>query len=105
MILGKKRLSVEYVMLVILEYMCLYARDTPISKYHILTKVKGLNTQRLDRITNIMNTLEKNGYVKAIKTSSSTFYQVTDKGLEVYYKWAKDFLEFVRNLKEGIVSL
>jgi len=86
-------------MLVILEYMCLYARDTPISKYHLITKIKSLNTQRLDRITHIMDTLERNGYVRSIKTPTSTFYTITDKGLELYYKWAKEFLELVRALK------
>lgn len=87
-------------MLAILEYMCIYARDTPISKYHILTKVKGLSTQRPDRISRIMDTLERNGYIKSVKTPNAKFYQVTEKGLKVYYKWAKDFLEFVRSLKD-----
>lgn len=96
----KKRLSAEYTMLAILEYMCINARETSISKYHILTKVKGLSTQRPDRISRIMEMLEKNGYIKSIKTPNATFYQVTEKGLRVYYKWAKDFLEFVRSIKD-----
>lgn len=87
-------------MLAILEYMCIYAKDTPISKYHILTKVKGLSTQRPDRIAHIMDALERNGYIKSIKTPNATFYKVTEDGLRVYYKWAKDFLEFVRSLKD-----
>ncbi len=78
-------------MLAILEYMCIYARDTPISKYHILTKVKGLSTQRPDRIARIMEMLERNGYIESIKTPNATFYKVTEEGMEVYYKWAKDF--------------
>ncbi len=98
--MSKKRLSAEYTMLAILEYMCINARDTPISRYHIITKVKGLSTQRADRVTRIMEMLERNGYIKSIKTPNATFYQVTERGLNAYYKWAKEFLEFVRSLKD-----
>lgn len=96
----KRRLSAEYTMLAILEYMCIYARDTPISKYHIISKIKGLSTQRPDRVARIMNILERNGYIRSIKTPNAIYYQVTSKGLDAYYRWAKDFLEFVRSLKE-----
>jgi DNA-binding PadR family transcriptional regulator len=48
-----------------------------------------------------MNLLEQNGFVKSIKTTSDTvFYQVTDKGIEAYYKWVKDYLDFVRSANE-----
>lgn len=89
-----KKLSVEYTMLAILEYMCIYTKDTPVTKYHLINHVKGLSTQRSDRITNIINILESNGYIRSIKTSTTTFYQITEEGIKVYYKWVRDFLEF-----------
>lgn len=45
-----------------------------------------------------MAKLETSGFIYSITTSSnSTFYQITSKGLEVYSKWVKDFLDFVRS--------
>jgi DNA-binding PadR family transcriptional regulator len=45
-----------------------------------------------------MVALEANGFISSIRTSSnSTFYQITSKGLDVYSKWVKDFLDFVRS--------
>ncbi len=84
-------------MLTILEYMCIYANDTPISKYRIM-KIEGISTQRPDRVNRIMELLERSGYIASIKTPTSVYYKVTEKGLNVYNKWAKDFLEFVRRL-------
>jgi hypothetical protein len=44
-----------------------------------------------------MNILEENGLIELIKTSSeSTFYHVTNKGVNAYSKWVKDFLDFTR---------
>lgn len=95
---GKRRLSTEYTMLSILEYLCINSLHTPVSKYHIINKIPGIRQQRQDRVSAIMGTLETNGFINSIRTSSnSTFYQITSKGLEVYSKWVKDFLEFVRS--------
>jgi DNA-binding PadR family transcriptional regulator len=44
-----------------------------------------------------MNTLEQNGFIKSINTSNPKRYQVTEKGLKAYGKWAKDFLDFARS--------
>jgi predicted transcriptional regulator len=64
----------------------------PISKYHVLTKVPGIKLQRQDRVSEIMNMLEKNGLIESIKTSSeSTFYHITNKGINAYSKWVRDF--------------
>lgn len=68
------------------------------SKYHILTKISAIKQQRHDRLSEILNNLESNGLIKSTKISESTFYEVTDKGNRVYYKWVKDFLEFVRSI-------
>jgi hypothetical protein len=49
-------------MLTILEYLCLYSTKTPISKYHIMTKIIAIRQQRPDRISMILNKLEENGF-------------------------------------------
>jgi predicted transcriptional regulator len=94
---NKIRFSSEYTMLSILEYLCINSLNGPISKYHVLTKVPGIKRQRQDRVSEIMNILEENGLIESIKTSSeSTFYHVTNKGVNAYSKWVKDFLDFTR---------
>jgi DNA-binding PadR family transcriptional regulator len=91
-------------MLTILEYLCLYSTKTPISKYHIMTKITAIRQQRPDRISLILNRLENNGYIKSIMdTSTNTtakLYLVTEKGLDAYLKWIKEFLSFVRSMNE-----
>jgi DNA-binding PadR family transcriptional regulator len=47
-----------------------------------------------------MEELEKNGLVETIKTSSSTFYKITEKGIESYHKWIKSFLDFSRSVNK-----
>jgi DNA-binding PadR family transcriptional regulator len=84
-------------MLSILEYLCINTIKTPVTKYHIITRVPGIKQQRKDRISGIMLTLENQGLISSIKTSDSTFYHVTDKGVEAYSRWAKSFLNFTRS--------
>jgi DNA-binding PadR family transcriptional regulator len=84
-------------MLSILEYLCINTIKTPVTKYHIITKVPGIKQQRKDRISDIMLTLENQGLINSIRTSDSTFYQVTDKGVEAYSRWVKSFLNFTRS--------
>jgi len=101
--LGKpKRFSAEYTMLTILEYLCLNSKNTPISKYHIMTKIQEIKQQRPDRISMLLNKLEQNGYVSSIETSNARFYTITQKGIFEYLKWVKDFLLFVRTNNEMI---
>jgi DNA-binding PadR family transcriptional regulator len=91
-------------MLSILEYLCVYSTKTPISKYHIMTKIAAIRQQRPDRISLILNRLEDNGYIKTIVDTSSTtnlntkLYLVTEKGFDSYLKWVKEFLSFVRSM-------
>jgi DNA-binding PadR family transcriptional regulator len=93
----QKRFSSEYTMLSILEYLYVYARNTPVSKYKIVTNASGIRQQRPDRVNNIMEILEQNGFTKSIKASSTvTFYQITEQGIEAYQKWIRDYLNFVR---------
>lgn len=89
-------------MLTILEYLCLNSKNTPISKYHIMTKIQEIKQQRPDRISMLLNKLEQNGYVSSIETSNARFYTITQKGIFEYLKWVKDFLLFVRTNNEMI---
>jgi DNA-binding PadR family transcriptional regulator len=68
----------------------------PVSKYHIITKVQSIKQQRPDRVGYIMDALEKNQFIKSTKTPNATFYQITEKGIDAYFKWIKDFLDFAR---------
>jgi DNA-binding PadR family transcriptional regulator len=83
-------------MLSILEYLCTNTQKMPVSKYHIVTKVSTIKQQRPDRVGYIMDALEKNGFIKSTKTPNATFYQITENGIEAYFKWIKDFLNFAR---------
>ena len=88
-------------MLSILEYLYIHARTTPVSKYHISLKVPGIKQQRRDRISSMMETLEKKGLVKSIQTASTVFYQITDQGIDAYFNWVKPFLDFARMPSEN----
>ena len=89
-------------MLSILEYLCLYSTKTPISKYHIMTKINGIRQQRPDRINHILNALEEKGYIKTTidDITNVKLYFITEKGFDAYSKWIKDFLSFARTLKD-----
>jgi DNA-binding PadR family transcriptional regulator len=94
---NKKRFSSEYTMLSILEYLYANSQKTPVSKYNIVTNTRGIKQQRPDRINVIMDMLEKNGYIKSVKTSSNiTYYQISENRIDAYLKWIKDFLDFAR---------
>ena len=97
----KKRFSSEYTMLSILEYLYINAQNIPVTKYKILTNSTEIRQQRPDRVNDIMEILEQNGYIKSIKASSTiTFYQITGHGIEAYSKWIKDYLYFARTRRE-----
>jgi len=66
----QKRFSSEYTILSILEYLYLFARNTPVSKHKIVTNAAGIRQQRPDRVNNIMQILEQNGFIRSIKASS-----------------------------------
>ncbi|HEX6673310.1 MAG TPA: hypothetical protein VF084_13845 [Nitrososphaeraceae archaeon] len=95
-----KRFSSEYTMLSILEYLCLYSTRTPVSKYHIMTKINAIKQQRPDRVSSILSGLEENGYIKSIidDDSNNKLYLITETGFNAYLKWIKDFLFFVRTM-------
>jgi DNA-binding PadR family transcriptional regulator len=98
----KKRFSAEYNMLAILEY--LYSNsnseDISVSKYHIMNKVPELKQQRQDRLSIILNTLEKNELIDSTVTPSATFYRITEKGRDTYLKWVSEFLKFYREVRD-----
>jgi hypothetical protein len=57
-------------MLSILEYLYVNSQKTPVRKYNIVTNTKELNSK--DQIEYvIMDMLERNGYIKSVKTSSN----------------------------------
>ena len=96
---SKKRFSSEYIMLSILEYLYVNSQKIPVSKYNIITNTRGIKQQRPDRINVIMDMLEKNGYIKSVKTSSNIiYYQISENGIDAYSKWIKDFLDFAREV-------
>jgi predicted transcriptional regulator len=95
---NKNRFSAEYTMLSILEYLYVNGQKTPVSKYNIVTNTPGIRQQRADRVNLMMDSLEHNGYIKSEYTSSNViFYRITQKGIEAYEKWIKDFLDFSRS--------
>lgn len=88
-------------MLSILEY--LYnnnSQNTPISKFNIVTRTPGIKRQRPDRVNLMMDSLQSNGYIMAVKVSNATLYQITEKGIIEYTKWIKNFLEFARGTQD-----
>src|SRR5215203_4899346 len=76
-----QRFSHEYTILAILEYFCLYSRKVAISKYHIMTKINEIKTQRPDRISLILIKLEKNENIKKNKKQNKIFYFLIKKDL------------------------
>lgn len=92
--------SSEYTMLSILEYLCNSDSSKPVTKNHLMVNVSAIRSQRSDRVSHIMNILEKNELIKSLKTSDLTYFQVTEKGIEAYSKWVKDYLDFARFANE-----
>ena len=89
-------------MLSIIEYLCLYSTKTPVSKYHIMTKITAIKQQRQDRVSLLLNELEDNGFIKSTvdNISNNKLYSITEKGFDSYIKWVKEFLSFVRTIND-----
>jgi predicted transcriptional regulator len=102
----KGRFSSEYTMLSILEYLYVNARRTPVSKYNIVTNTPGIRQQRADRVNLMMDSLEKNEYIISEYTSSNiTFYKITQKGIDEYEKWIKNFFLTLLEAQTLLVAL
>jgi predicted transcriptional regulator len=98
----KGHFSSEYTMLSILEYLYVNSRKNAVSKYNIVTNTPGIRQQRADRVSLMMDSLEKNGYIISEHTSSNiTFYKITQKGVDEYERWIKNFLDFARSTNIG----
>jgi len=97
----RKRLSSEYTMLSILEYLYNNSQQAPVSKFNIITRTPGIKCQRPDRVNHMIDSLQSNDYITAIKASNATYYKITEKGISEYTKWIKNFLEFARAAKPG----
>ena len=85
-------------MLVVLEYLALTSREKPVTKYHIMTHISELKQQRQDRISQFVDTLEKNGFITLIDTANAKFYYITENGLMEYNRWVRNFLAFFRGI-------
>jgi hypothetical protein len=92
----RKRLSSEYTMLSILEYLYNNSQQAPVSKFNIITRTPGIKRQRPDRVNLMIDSLQSNDYIMAVKSSNAIFYKITEKGIVEYTKWMKNFLEFAR---------
>ena len=75
------------------------SRAISVSKYHIMTKIPELKQQRQDRLSAILQTLEKNELIDSTVTPNATFYCITEKGAAIYLKWVSDFLMFFREMR------
>ncbi len=102
----KNRFSSEYTMLSILEYLYTNTRKIPVSKYNIVTNTPGIKQQRPDRVNAMIESLEKNGYITSVNTSSNlTFYRITQNGIDAYERWIKEFLDFARSTNITTVAI
>jgi hypothetical protein len=59
-------------MLVVLEYLAVTSSEKPVIKYHIMTHILELKQPRQDRISQFVDTLEKNGFINLIDTAMQT---------------------------------
>jgi predicted transcriptional regulator len=92
----KRRLSSEFTILSILEYLYSNSQNTPVSKFNIVSHTPGIKRQRPDRVNLMIESLLSNGFIMAVKTSKTTAYQITERGKMAYEKWVRNFLEFAR---------
>ena len=72
-----------------------------VSKFNIVTHTTGIKSQRTDRINLMMESLQSNGFIMAIKISNNTYYRITAKGIQQYMKWIRNFLEFARTTERS----
>jgi predicted transcriptional regulator len=72
--------------------------EVGISPYAIMRKVRRLNTQKQDRVEEILELFEKNGLVRSRSAQRARYYEITDKGMEWYKRIAKAFYEIFLGL-------
>ena len=49
----------------------------------------------------MLDLLQRNGFIMAIKISNNTYYRITAKGIQEYMKWIRNFLDFARTTERG----
>ena len=49
----------------------------------------------------MMDSLQSNGFIMAVKSSNSTSYKITEKGITEYTRSIKNFLEFAREAHDN----
>ncbi len=97
----RKRLSPEYTMLSILEYLYNNSQQVPVSKFNIVTHTPGIKRQRPDRVNLMMDSLQSNGFIMPVKAPNAIYYKITEKGILEYTQWIKNFLEFARTAQDN----
>jgi DNA-binding PadR family transcriptional regulator len=96
----KDRQSFEYTVLAILEYFVRHESLGPLTKYHIMNRVPGLATQRQDRVSEILDLLVTRGWIALEKRErGNAVYRITQEGRDEYQKWIREFLSFVKILR------
>lgn len=78
-------------------------RNGPFSKHHLMTKIRGLPTQRQDRIGEVLNVLSDRGWIETIPipTENRVLYNISDQGRSWYEQLGKKFLEFVHDIHQS----
>lgn len=94
---NRERYSFEYTVFTILEYLLARKGLEPVSKYHLMTRVR-LPSQRPDRVSTVLELLVERGWVTLVKTEHASFYRITEDGEKEYNRWIRDFLDFARSL-------
>ena len=74
---------------------------TPVTKFNIMTHTARIKRQRPDRVNLMMDSLQSNGFIMAVKSSNSTSYKITEKGITEYTRSIKNFLEFAREAHDN----
>lgn len=95
-----KHVPIEYTGLILLEE--LYIKEPEALPVNRLMKVRGLGTQRRDRIKWIVKRFENLGWVEA---TAERCYRITGRGEEVYLGVGRGLLKFIRVFRLGVESL
>lgn len=97
----RERYSFEYLILKILGYFFRNKSNGPFSKYHLMTKIKGLPAQRQDRISDVLELLIKKGWIVTfpIPSENRILYNISKEGEEWYRRrgifFEKDLLQYI----------
>lgn len=66
--------------------------------FHLTTKVPQLNTQRQERIQQLLGLLVERGYVRAAHSTRVSIYEATQEGAQWYKESARKFYAVFQSL-------